>query len=161
MSMSSGHWYGYGLSSYDLNQIPHDKLASFIQKRPQLFKEWWEDVIFEAYIEGNSEMPSFEEASLEQIYEGFSDYENSEHFEPSIFICIYDAMREETDIYLDYANFEGDVGIILPQMMPWHMSEQEKSLSSLEDLQKIFQPFLCELGIPNTKINFVEVEWRG
>lgn len=151
MSMSYGATYGYGLDKKQLKSINQETLALFLEKRSSKLKEAW----------GDCEDKPLEEASLEDIVVFFKDYESDTGAcgEMAMIELVADVMTEETGVRFAFVSFEGDMVLLFTERMPWHLNEKEKALNSVEALQEVFQPYLCELGLPEEKIHAVEVLW--
>lgn len=153
MSMSYGAVYGYGLNAKQLESINQETLALFIKKHSSKFNKVWEDC----------EDKPLKEASLEEIIDFFYDYESDTgaYSQMAMFELIAEVMTEETGIRFAFVSFEEDMALLFTEAMPWQLNEKEKTLNSIEDLQKVFQPYLCDLGLPEEKIDAVELEWWG
>ena len=153
MSTSYGATYGYGLNKKQLKSINQETLASFLKKRSSELKEAWEDC----------EDKPLEEASLEDIMVFFEDYESDTgaYGRMAMLELVADVMTEETGIRFAFVSFEGDMALLFTETMPWYLNEKEKALNSVEALQEVFQPYLCELGLNEEKIHAVEVTWWG
>lgn len=153
MSMSYGAVYGYGLNTKQLEAINQETLALFIKKHSSKFNKVWEDY----------EDKPLKEASLEEIIDFFYDYESDTgaYSQMAMIELVADVMTKETGIQFDFSSFEGDMVLLFTEAMPWYLNEKEKKLTGIDKLQEIFNPYLCELGIENEKIDAVELEWWG
>lgn len=153
MSMSYGAVYGYGLNTKQLEAINQETLALFIKRHSSKFNKVWEDC----------EDKPLEEASLKEIIDFFYDYESDTgtYSQMAMIELIADVMTKETGVRFGFFSFEEDMVLLFTEAMPWRLNEKEKALNSVEDLQKVFQPYLCDLGLPEEKIDAVELEWWG
>lgn len=153
MSMSYGAVYGYGLNAKQLETINQEAIALFIKKRSNEFNKIWED------CKGKP----LEDASLKEIIDFFYDYESDTgaYSQMAMIELIAEVMTKETGIRFAFVSFEENMALLFTEAMPWRLNEKEKALNSVEDLQKVFQPYLCDLGLPEEKIDAVEVEWWG
>lgn len=153
MSTSYGGVYGYGLDTEQLEAINQETLALFIKNHFSDFNKIWEDC----------EEKPLEEASLEDIIAFFEDYESDTGaYEKTAMIeIIADVMSKETGIRFDFFAFEGEMVLVFAETMPWYLNEKERALTGVDELQEIFNPYLCELGISNTKIDNAHLSWWG
>lgn len=153
MSMSYGAMYGYGLNTEQLEAIDQETLALFIKNHFSEFNKTWEE----------SEDKPLKEAAIEEIIDFFEYYESENGYcgRVAMLEIIADVMTKETGIRFEFFSFEEEMVLVLPETMPWILNEKEKTLSGPDELQEIFKPYLCELGIGNEKIDFTHIVWWG
>ena len=74
------------------------------------------------------------------------------------------AITAETGVTISASEGQFDINsspaILLREKLPWEYTEKDKTVTDKE-LYDILKPYANELGIPETKIGFVEVEYFG
>lgn len=142
MSMQTNINYGFGIDTYDINAIPDANLAAFARKH---LKDWEDDPL------------NMSDAEVLEYIENISDERSNI---TSANAVVSNAITKETGIEVGYEEFEDQKAIMYYAGYPWQIHGEERDITP-EKLQELFQPYLNELGIPDIKLDYVQVEYVG
>lgn len=173
MSSSTSIIYGYGFEVPDVDgktilQFLQNHASSLMQmgKRETNVAILLNDLDIETIDSGeNIEILATNKCISEELYNALGELSNDDIAFTYAKDIVAIIIEHETGIGIDYQRgqsdeCEGDESLIFHEAMPWCYNDKEKSLTE-NSLHKILKPYATELGIDESEITDLKIEYFG